>query len=125
MGLLKLFCGTLTAPLVRRTAVSAAESRAFCFSNASNRASMPFVFAMLVWGGGTGFLCNWVAICGVASASSEMILSAGREGRSFSESAAFIVLALFGFSDPDAGGVGGRARVGGGDGSGGASSSSY
>lgn len=72
----------------------------------------------------------WLITCGVASPRLKTMVSfgvisyLGNTGSSFLLSMASRALGLLLLSEPDAGGVGGRARLGGGDGSRGASSCS-
>lgn len=127
--------GLLSEPFVFRTAISAAESKAFCFSAAScwrSRASRRALILgcrleelleepLVRW--------SWVAtwLCLVTRGAGGEILYAGGMGSSFLLSVGDgvfteVFAALRTLSEPDAGGVGGSARFGGGDGRGGVSS---
>ena len=124
--------GRLSSPFVLSTAINAAESMAFCFSSAASRASIRAVFfeslEEAVWIALLRGETCWVATCGVAVSrrlegegrAGGAISKAGGIGSSFLLSTPF--LAFAGFSEPDAGGVGGRALFGGGEGRGGVSS---
>jgi hypothetical protein len=132
----------LRAPLVLRTAMRAAERRAFCFSNASSRSSRASMRAaalvvLLLDEDEDVVRRSWVVMCGRDLLRDAEVCCCWRSWRGGGErisfggtGSSFVFESVgegrleFGFcflmtSEPDTGGVGGRARFGGGEGRGG------